>query len=372
MEVNKKPNFLIIFLDFILFFSSFQCFAASGSYLSSVQDIIKEIRPQPSFDDIESFLRASPKVDKTHSIEESAEKITEYIFKKLKIKADQSYLSRAQKDNILPDGVLTSKKGHCVGLTILFLLIGEKNGLDVGLVRAPDHVFPRICNQSKCLNIEMLRGGDIKTNDYYIKNLFISKDALAKKLYLQTLKSPLELKASIYLGLGYVANYAKQKGLAELFYTKSIENSTTFAEPYSNRAAIYVETGRLDQAKQELKKALSINPTHYASLVNLGVIENNQGHIKEALQYYDRSLKVNPLAVKAYRRRASIYESTKDNKRAILDLERILIIEPKFCDVIEAKVRLKRSYDKSYDATEDSQKLSQLVSQKSCLYLPVQ
>ena len=95
MEVNKKPNFLIIFLDFILFFSSFQCFAAGDSYLSSIQDIIKEIRPQPLFNDIESFLKASPKLDKTHSIEESAAKINEYIFKKLKID-DLSDLSKYQ------------------------------------------------------------------------------------------------------------------------------------------------------------------------------------------------------------------------------------------------------------------------------------
>lgn len=328
-------------LLFVLF--PLTSFAAEPVYLSAVSEVLKELRPAPSLSEVDTFLKKAPALKTDASLQQASQQISAYIFDDLKIKADDSFQSRNNKDNILPDSVLKTKQGHCLGLTILFLLAAEKSHWQAALVRGPDHVFPRLCRKDQCVNIEMLRHGEIKEDSYYVQNLLIPKEALDKKLYLQNLESGPELKASIYLGLGYVANHAGQKDLAELFYRKSAENSTTFAEPHTDLAAIMAESGRGDEARAELKKALAINPTHYASLLNLGLIEQKTGHAQEALTDYGQAIAANPLAVRAYRQRSEIYESRHDMKSALLDLDRILVIQPKACDVIQDRQRLEKS-----------------------------
>lgn len=342
---------------------------AAQKYLSAVKEVIEEIRPKPSMKEIEAFLQAAPTVDTEQPLEKSAARITKFIFEDSKISADNSYLSRVNKDNILPDSVISLKQGHCVGLTILFLLIAEKSDLTAYLVRGPDHVFPRLCDKTKCINLEMLKNGEVKTDEFYTKNLMIPKEALGKKLYLANLDSADELKASIYLGLGYVTNKSGQKDLAELFYSKAVENSENFAEPHSNLAAIYAESGRLDEARKSLKKALDINPIHYASLINLAALEQNKGNDDSALTYLGKALEANPISVQAYRKRASIYKKKKDFKNSSLDLDRILLIEPRFCDVMKERLEFAKQGIKSLNPNLETQ-LSLHQKKNTCLQLP--
>lgn len=361
-------KYLAITLVFF-FLQSNSLATAQPKYLSAVKEVIQEIRPHPLMDDIDKFLKTAPLIKPDQTAEKSVKQIIDFIFNDLKISADNSYQSRNNRDNILPDSVLKTKQGHCVGLTILFLLIAEKNELKVSFVRGPDHVFPRLCDKSKCLNVEMLKKGEIKEDDYYIKNLLISKDALDKKLYLVSIESPQELKASIYLGLGFVANKAGQKDLAELFYLKATQNSENFVEPHSNLAAIYADSGRVNEALSELKRALAMNPSHYASLINLGVIEHSRGKEESALDYYSKAIVANPLSMEAYRRRSRVYEIQKEWTKASLDLERILIIEPRFCDVLEDRIKL-ATKEAKLSKPELPIQLKRLKTGNQCLSLP--
>lgn len=339
-------------------------------YYSAIKEVIEEVRPKPSMREVGQFLQSAPIIPKTQTLERNAKQIADFIFKTSKISGDESYFSRSNEDNILPDSVIKMKQGHCLGLTILFLLVAEKNNLIAQFVRGPDHVFPRLCDSAKCINVEMLKKGEIKDDQYYINNLIIPKLALDKKIYLSGLDSPKELQASIYLGLGFVANKAGQKDLAELFYFKSTQSSAKFAEPHSNLAAIYADTGRIEDALKELNAAIEINPSHYASLINLGVIEQARGKIEKALELYNKALESNPIAVDAYRKRSTIYVSKKDWKNAGLDLDRILVIQPRFCDVIEERIRISE-YGTKLPNSNLSLQLKRLKLENMCLLLPV-
>lgn len=84
------------------------------------------------------------------------------------------------------------------------------------------------------------------------------------------------------------------------------------------KAAIYADSGRIEQALKELNVAIEINPSHYASLVNLGVLKESQGKFDKALEFYDKALEANPVSVDSYRKRSAIYLKKKDWKKAPL------------------------------------------------------
>jgi tetratricopeptide (TPR) repeat protein len=232
-------------------------------------------------------------------------------------------------------------------------------------------VFPRLCrkaNPSECVNIETLKKGLIIEDDFYKTNLTIPKSALESGIYLKSLSDPKELSASLYLGLGYITAQAKQTAVAELFYKKAIAKSPTFADAYSNLASIQAELGDSKEIETLLKKAIALNPTHYATLLNLGVLQFKKGDLSEAITFYSKAIESNPLSVHAYRRRALALKQGNQLKAALLDLDRILVIQPKFCDVQEERNSISKKLGKHIDA-KALKELAQLRAARACLML---
>lgn len=365
----SRNGILRLGLSLIAVSTALSSFASAASPKVSVKAsltaIIEELRPNPDLSLVENFLNGAPKVDPSLSPEAKAKILSDYIFGQWKIEPDNSYASREQKDNVLPDSVLKVRRGHCLGITSLYLLAAEKAGVSAKFVRAPDHVFLRVCDSSRCVNVETLKSGAVVPDDYYIKNLVIPKLAIDRNIYLRSLTSPKELVASAYLGLGYIAAHANQNALGALFYRKAIEASPDYAEPYSNLASLEWDFGNKKEALKLLKRALELNPIHYATLINLGIIAEKAGKAQEAVGYYDRALESNPLSIQGYWRRSAVLGSERKFSAALLDLEKILVIQPKACDAIARKAELLRTLKKPVpNAALDS--LKQLQSSGSC------
>ena len=277
-----------------------------------------------------------------------------------------SYKSISQFDNILPDSTLKNRKAHCLGLSILYLLLAEKFKIEAYFVRVPSHVFVRICEKSKCHNVETLQKGEIVEDSYFINNLFITENSIKNEIYLKNLDSVKEILASIYLGLGYISGVNRQYDLAEFFYKKAIDNSRGLADAYSNLSAVYAAQGKMRQARIYSEIALKINPDLTPALINLGAFYQNSKELEKAKQFYDHAIKINPVAVEAYLRRAKIYQSIGNKKEALLDFERILIVNPNFCDIIEETIHISSS---GKDREAKKVRLRKLNSTQECIYL---
>jgi tetratricopeptide (TPR) repeat protein len=269
-------------------------------------------------------------------------------------------------DNILPDSTLKYKKAHCLGLTILYLMAAEKMKIKAYLVRGPEHVFPRLCEKKTCFNIEPLRGGRIVDDKFFIENLMITKQSIDSGIYLKNFDSPSELAASIYLGLGFVAGTNKQYDLAESLYKKAADNSQHLADVYSNLSVIYSLEGKQKEAELSLEKALQINPDYYPAIINLGAFFHNHNDLVNALKYYTKAITINYAAVDAYRRRAKLYKELHRDNDYRMDLERILIVEPKFCDVIREFIAI--NLDEKKKVTNELL-LKKLENNHECLEL---
>ncbi len=340
----------------------------SRKYFDAIIGLLHEIRPTVDDKELMRFITNVPGIAASLTLEKKITALNDYIFKQTKMVPDSSYRSVNQLDNILPDSALKNLKAHCLGLSILYLLAAERADIEAYLVRAPGHVFIRVCEKSRCKNIETLKRGEVVEDKYFIDNLFVTKRAIENGIYLKSLDSVKELLASVYLGLGYISGMSRQNELAELFYKKAIDHSRGFADAYSNLAAIYAAQGRMSQAKVYSEIALKVNPDLTPAMINLGAYFQSTKDLKKATEYYDQAIKLNPLAVEAYRRRAIISRDLGKHKEAAADYEHILIVNPNFCDVLKDLIEL--SKDKKGNGIRKS-KLAQLGTTGKCLYLPV-
>lgn len=81
------------------------------------------------------------------------------------------------------------RRGNCVSMPVLHIILAEKLGLNVHLSTAPLHMLVRYTNPNtgRSLNIEPTSGGHPTRDIWYREKLFISDHQIVKGLYLQTL-----------------------------------------------------------------------------------------------------------------------------------------------------------------------------------------
>jgi regulator of sirC expression with transglutaminase-like and TPR domain len=82
---------------------------------------------------------------------------------------------------------LSTRKGNCISMPILALILGQKLGLPVTLATAPQHVMVKYLDDNgQWLNVEAT-GGGFKHDSSYIRDTGISEKALRNDIYLRPL-----------------------------------------------------------------------------------------------------------------------------------------------------------------------------------------
>lgn len=83
---------------------------------------------------------------------------------------------------------LATRKGNCVSMPILFVILGQRLGLPIALATAPSHVLVKFADdvQQMWLNVEATAGG-FKYDSSYQRETMISEAALDNGLYLRPL-----------------------------------------------------------------------------------------------------------------------------------------------------------------------------------------
>jgi regulator of sirC expression with transglutaminase-like and TPR domain len=82
---------------------------------------------------------------------------------------------------------LAKRKGNCVSMPMLFIILGQKLGLDVTAAKAPLHIFVKFRDeQGQMINIEATTGG-FKQDASYKKDFPMTKEAIASGIYMRRL-----------------------------------------------------------------------------------------------------------------------------------------------------------------------------------------
>ncbi len=92
-------------------------------------------------------------------------------------------------ENKLLHNYLASRKGNCVSMPLLFIILGQRLGLEVTASVAPLHIFVKYFDPATGTthNIETTDGALAVDDDYYVQKHGISEQALETGLYLQAL-----------------------------------------------------------------------------------------------------------------------------------------------------------------------------------------
>lgn len=76
--------------------------------------------------------------------------------------------------------------------------------------------------------------------------------------------------------------------------TALIDHAPKFAEGYNMRAMAYYEAGLYGPALSDIGKALQLNPSQFGALAGLGMILEDSGFEKKALEAYKASAAIDP------------------------------------------------------------------------------
>lgn len=116
---------------------------------------------------------------------------------------------------------LTSKKGNCISMPFLFIVLGQKLGLDVTASTAPLHVFVKYTDDETGItyNLETTSGANPARDSWLRQGFPVTDTAIRNGIYLQKLtrKETVAVMANMLL-----QHYYEQKQFGQLIATADV------------------------------------------------------------------------------------------------------------------------------------------------------
>lgn len=113
--------------------------------------------------------------------------------------------------NKLLSTYLATRKGNCVSMPVLMVILGQKLGLDMTLATAPEHVLVKFRGERGLwINVEATSFGS-KHDSSYQRELGITQRAVANRLYL----TPLSKRESVGVMMGALMEALGEQGRQE-------------------------------------------------------------------------------------------------------------------------------------------------------------
>ncbi len=116
----------------------------------------------------------------------------------------------ANVHNKLLTTYIASRKGNCVSMPMLFIVLGQKLGIDVTASLAPNHVFVKYRDgDGKTYNLETTSGAGFARDVWMRQQSPMTDEAIASGIYMR----PLTRKESVVVMVGTLLEYYDQQGL---------------------------------------------------------------------------------------------------------------------------------------------------------------
>lgn len=175
---------------------------------------------------------------------------------------DDDDLQVTKLDNKFINGYIANKKGSCITMPMLYVILGERLNFSVYPVRSAKHFFvryiPEKTDKKIKQNIETTNGGGFISDKQYKEDVLIPEKAIENGVYLRTL-SKKEYIASLLL---INANeYIMQKNIekAKHYFQLAIKYDSTFSSAYWNYGLTAFGEARQLEEKMWEEKQNAIN-----------------------------------------------------------------------------------------------------------------
>jgi len=134
------------------------------------------------------------------------------------------------------------------------------------------------------------------------------------------------------------------------YYTLAIKLNAIDHESYNNRANIYMDLDKFDNALPDYKQALVVKPNYYVAFDNLGALYARKNRYDSALYYFNRALQEKPDYKVTYSNRGLSYMALGQYEQALKDWQMFLRYEPDAADVVNTIGICYRRLGKPQDA----------------------
>jgi len=198
-------------------------------------------------------------------------------------------------DHLLLNRVLLGRKGHCVGLATVYLVLAEELDLPIHAVSTPKHIFLRWDDGKVRRNIELFQKGRDLPDEDYIREQKIPKESIERGVFM--------------------ANLTREEFLGFI---------------YQNRGVLESQQGDFEASGRDYRRALRLNPKLEAAHYNRGNDALKQKRFRKAIRDYTRALKLYPTDAWALHNRGLAWKGLGETEKAERDWRLAREIEPGF------------------------------------------
>ena len=244
-------------------------------------------------------------------------------------------------DELFLHGMLKSKLGYCMNLSLLYLMIGDQLGLPLYGVALPNHFFVRYDSGNDRINIETTELGTSYPDSFYENRFGVQFDSKTP-FFTHSLNKKKSLGAYLSnVGMVYHKNARPHKSI---FYLKpSTKINPLSIEAHNNLANIYGEIKQPELAISQYKKALEANPNSTPTFFNLAQTYTELSKTDLAIESLLQVIQIKPSFNQARRQLVKIYLQKEKFISALLHLKKLTTTN---ANDINAHISMGKIYNK--------------------------
>ena len=216
-------------------------------------------------------------------------------------------------------GMLKTKRGYCMNLSLLYLILGQKMDLPLFGVPLPNHFFVRYEKGHYRINIEATEMGASFPDRFY-RQRYLASSGKESSYFLENLDTKQTLGA-YFSNIGMVY-YQNQKIERAVFYLQlSTKINPASIDAQNNLANIYSELKKYQKAIQHYEIALKASPGNISTLFNLGLVHQQSGNLNAAIEHFLQVVQIDSDFAPAHQRLANLFLKSNRTTSSLLHLK---------------------------------------------------
>ena len=223
-------------------------------------------------------------------------------------------------------GLLQSRRGYCMNLSLLYLIVGDRLNLPLHGVALPNHFFVRYDDGKYRANIEATQDGATFPDSFY-RERFLQDFSGDPSYFLANLDKKQTLGA-YFNNVGMVMFRARRADDAVFYLEQSTALNPKALDALNNLANLYSEQKQYDRAVSLYRKALETDSNNWQTYFNLGIALAEAGKEDDAITAFTQAAQINPLHAPSHNVLARLYMEKEKWTRALIHLKKLVELEP--------------------------------------------
>ena len=189
-------------------------------------------------------------------------------------------------ETLLPGLVFAHKKGACLGVSLVILMLAEKLHCPIHGVMLPGHFFCRFDDGKVRFNIEPNKSGFDHPDDYYRRKYLSGR----KPWYDLKNIDKKEVVGVVCYNVGNLCLKHKDYRQARAYFLESIRRIPAFLEAKGNLALAYAQSGDLELSKMIFDTLFNTCPDLNGLAANYGAVLLASNDVGKAREVFTKGL----------------------------------------------------------------------------------